>query len=230
MVPGMQELKNLIRRGKEGREQGGSRLSRGLLLGLLLIVISCNATPPVSRGRLPQQHPADIARIEKEIKPSTETFAASESDLLWDAAYGYMRRVFPIERVSHGSRTIETPTLEWTENERPHRTQISVSVVRGLLGKVDLKVVALDIAPAAQLESIYSGRALDYTWELRGNLPEVEGIIVQQIKARHTMRLEGRSPELVPLVAPLPGLIGAKAPPGDGRYLRPGESTGAPSK
>jgi hypothetical protein len=150
-------------------------------------------------------------------------------DQLWQAALGYMRRALPLSAINSGSRTIETPVLEWTIDDVPHRTQITVSIKKASGNLSDLSVVALDIAPAAALEDIYTGRAIDFAWELRGNLPAVEVVILDQIKARFSMIIEGRSADLVPLVAPLPGLRGSPANV-TGPYFRPGSSGTVPSR
>lgn len=231
-----------------GRKPGAARraAAASCALALALAVFQgCSATRPVARGRLPRQHPADVARIQAEIRPTVgvATPAApgvppgaapaplrGAPDLLWEAAAGYMTRVLPVDTVSRGSLRIETPVLEWQAGGGPRRTQITVRIVRAARGEARVEAVALDIVPVAQLESDWSGRALDYAWALQGSLPDVEKVIVDQILARQRMLRDGRSPDLVPLQHPLPGLDGGRnrvqVPPGAEGYYRPGSSEG----
>jgi len=174
------------------------------LIAASVLLVSCE--PSTTRGRVGVMSAAELDAVQKKIAPTKHFVARADRDLLWKAAQGYMERVFSLATVERDF--LETETVEWIQFRLPHRTRITVEVGtdRGDKRNAWVYVVALNIEPVVALENARTGEPLKYGWNLTGNRPRVEEVVMGQIVRRYLLLRDGRDPETVPLEGPIPGI------------------------
>jgi hypothetical protein len=143
----------------------------------------------------------DVDEILKNLKPTEKFVANADSQMLWQAASGYMERAFPLDTLppeatsgANGSRQIRSQLVQWVGDGLPHRTRVFVEVRNDPANAANmrLRVSALLIESEPRFEQAKPNAPLEYDWRLTGSNTRVEETIVDQIMKRYLALREGK--------------------------------------